>query len=40
MAEGDESRHSLALRIGYGAIIALVVFSFLNLMARGICPVP
>jgi len=40
MAESDEPRHSLALRIGYGTIIALVVFSFLNLMAQGVCPVP
>jgi hypothetical protein len=39
MADG-EPRHSLGLRIGYGAVIALIVFSFLNLIVRGICPVP
>lgn len=35
-----EPRHSLLQRIGYGVVIALVVYSFLNLMARGVCPVP
>jgi hypothetical protein len=36
----EQPRHSLLQRVGYGAVIALVVYSFLNLMARGICPVP